>query len=298
MKMGKIHVKSMPYVLRIEPTNICNLRCPRCSCGIGTDPRPKGFMDLDDFKSILACSQDYAIILRLDGNGEPTLHPHIFDMVRIAKALQVSVSMSTSFTDASCEQVEEFIDSGLDRLVVAIDGSTQESYEKYRVGGQLASVENRVARLIRARNRLGQRTPFTEIQFLDWGYNHDEIPVMKEKAIAWGADKFQVISPDWPVTHAKANPLKPHRCFWLWSVLTIDWNLDYRSCTNAWTLPWPRLSFRDIPPKDFWNHCFVVEARQYNIDKGSNAIADDPGCHCNMCSDMLVVDRPPNYVCE
>jgi hypothetical protein len=255
-------------------------------------------MKLSDFESILDACRNHAILLRLDGNGEPTLHPHIFDMIRIAKSNRLSVSMSTNFSTPACDQAEEFVRSGLDRLVIAIDGNTQESYEKYRVGGKLDVVEQRVRRVVETRARIGKSAPLIEVQFLDWDYNHDEIESVRKKADALGADKFQVIAPDWAVTHAKTNPSKPHRCLWLWCILTVDWDIRYRSCTNAWTLPWPRVSLRDVPPAEFWNHSSMKEARLYNIDKTSGVVAADSGCHCNNCSDMLVVNRPPNYVCE
>lgn len=298
MKLGRTAVLSKPFVLRIEPANVCNLRCPRCACGIYTDPRPKGFMDLDDYRLVLTQNRADAITIRLDGMGEPTLHPKIFEMMEMAKQLGFSVSMSTNFCTKSCADVHAFIESGLDRLVIPIDGSTQASYERYRVGGDLALVENRLAELLSLRRRMGSKHPFTEVQFLDWGYNHDEIPEIRRKAREWGADKFEIIEPDWAVTNAHVDPDRPRRCFWLWCVLTVDWELNYRACTNAWTYPWPRLNLRNVHTHDFWNSEVMVEARRYNVSKRSDIIARDKGCNCNDCSDMLVVDRPDEFVCR
>jgi wyosine [tRNA(Phe)-imidazoG37] synthetase (radical SAM superfamily) len=298
MRLGKTRIKSKPCILRIEPTNLCNLRCPRCSCGIATDPRKKGYIAIDDYKLVLEQNRRNATIVRLDGNGEPTLHPEIFELIRIAKSYGYSVSMSTNFNPDCCNDVEKFIDSGLDRLIVPVDGDTQSTYEKYRVGGNLALVEKRLTDLLAARKKRRVKHPFTEVQFLDWGYNHNDIPQLKRKVRHWEVDKLEIVSPDWASTNAHANPLKPCRCFWLWGVLTVDWALNYRSCTNAWTLPWPRINLKDIPSHEFWNHSLMVQARQYNVNKSAEAIAFDKGCHCNSCSDMLVVNRPPEYVCE
>lgn len=298
MTFGKTHTSSKPFVLRIEPTNICNLRCPRCSCGINTDPRKKGYMAMEDFRLIIEENKKNAIFVRLDGNGEPTLHPKIVEMIKIAKAYGYAVSMSTNFNTNRCADVEEFIVSGLDRLIIAIDGSTQANYEKYRVGGNLTLVEERLSYLLNTRKRLGSKKPFTEVQFLDWGYNHNDIPIIRQKVRQLGADKFEVIRPDWAVKNAHANTARPRRCFWLWSVLTLDWASNYHSCTNAWTLPWPRLNLREVPSFKFWNHSLMINARKYNLNKLSEVIASDRGCNCNNCSDMLVVNRPPEYVCQ
>lgn len=298
MKLGRPVVRSKPSVLRIEPTNLCNLRCPRCSCGIGTDPRPKGFIDIDDYRLILDQNRGHAVFVRLDGDGEPTLHPRIFEMIRMAKSRGFAVSMSSNLNTELSGEVERLVDSGVDRLIVAMDGNTQASYERYRVGGRLALVEERLERLLAVRRRRGRRRPFTEVQFLDWDYNHHELPEVRRKVRLWGADKFEVITPDWAAHNVEADPEHPRRCFWLWAVLTVDWQLNYRSCTNAWTLPWPRLNLKDVPSREFWNHELMVAARQYNVDKSNELIASDRGCNCNNCSDMLVVNRPPGYVCQ
>lgn len=302
MNLGKTYVKSKPFVLRIEPTNVCNLHCPFCVCGAKKDFRRKGFMTLDDYRHIFEENKEMAVLVRLDGMGEPTLHDKIFDMIKIAKSYNCAVSMSTNFNTDRCAEVEGFIDSRLDRLVVPIDGSTQKGYEKYRVGGNLALVEERLVALIDARKRCGSSKPFIEVQFIDFGYNHDEIPEMRRLIRQWNADKFVVISPELTTQTAtqrgKVNPQKPQRCYWLWTVLTVDWNLAYHACTNAWSLPWPRLSLRDVPLDKFWNHQLMREARQYNLDKSSKTIANDSGCKCSRCVDMLCEGLKGHYWCE
>jgi len=174
MTCGQTRVRSRPSVLRIEPTNVCNLHCPRCSCGIGQDPRQKGYMTLADYNRVLEENREYVWFVRLDGNGEPTLHPQIFEMIALAKSHGYSVSMSTNFCIRQCADVHAFLQCGLNRLVVAIDGNTQESYARYRVGGELPLVKERLAALLAARGR--RAYPLIEVQFLDWGYNHEEIP--------------------------------------------------------------------------------------------------------------------------
>jgi hypothetical protein len=297
MRCGRTRVASSPAVLRVEPTNICNLRCVRCSCGIGADPRPKGLMALADYQQVLDQNRQKGWLLRLDGNGEPTLHPQIFDMIAIAKSCGYAVSMSTNLCTRQSDEIKAFLECGLDRLIVAIDGSNQASYERYRVGGDLSLVLQRLAAMCSRRGSSRHTKPHIEVQFLDWGYNHHEIQPVRAMAQDLGADKFQVICPDWPVLGACARP-QPRRCFWLWFVLTVDWRLDYHSCTNAWSCPWPRLNLKDVPSHEFWNHSLMQEARRYNLNKSSVVIGEDTGCNCGDCSDMLVVNRPVGYVCK
>jgi wyosine [tRNA(Phe)-imidazoG37] synthetase (radical SAM superfamily) len=302
MRFGRIQVKSKPLVLRIEPTNLCNLRCPFCVCGAKRDSRPKGFMSIEHYKQILEDNKETAMLVRLDGMGEPTLHKRIFEMIKMAKSYGYSVSMSTNFNTDICAKVEGFLDSGIDRLIVCIDGNTQASYEKYRVGGDLALVRERLVSLTRARKSYVNKGPFIEVQFIDLGYNHNEIPAMRRLVRQWGADKLQVVSPELSTQEATqkghVNPSKPRRCYWLWSVLTVGWDLDYHACTNSWSLPWPRLNMQEVPSDEFWNHQLMLEARQYNINKSSECIASDSGCKCSRCVDMLCEELAGHYWCE
>src|SRR5512145_1377052 len=46
-------VWGVPPVLTIEPTNICNLRCPLCVTGNGSMERPYGRMDFEIYKRLI-----------------------------------------------------------------------------------------------------------------------------------------------------------------------------------------------------------------------------------------------------
>lgn len=298
MKCGFVRVRSRPFVLRIEPCNVCNLRCPLCACGTGNDPRPNGFMSFDAFRQILEQTSAMALVLRLDGMGEPTLHPQILEMIRLAKSYKLSVTLHSNFNTEKSKAAEEFVASGLDRLVVDIDGATQESYARYRVGGNLERASRNFRRLVEVRRQRHLHRPIMEIQSIEFDWNRDELPLIRAMAEEWGADRFTVCSPERTAREAPFNDRKPRRCFWLWTTLTIGWDLNYRSCTNAWSLPWPRLSFREVSPREWWNHHLLCHARRYNIDKSSSVIGSDTGCKCSRCYEMLVAPLQGPYFCE
>jgi pyruvate-formate lyase-activating enzyme len=299
MKLARPVVRSKPVVLRIEPCNTCMLRCPKCACGTGSDKRPKGMLAMEDLKYILDQTSDSAIMVRLDGMGEPTMHPRIFDMIRLIKSYGMSVTMSTNLQSSICDQADEFIDAGLDHLLVAVDGATQEIYEKYRVGGSLDQVIRRIEGLAARKKARRQRRPIIEVQFVDLGYNRHEIEAVRQLSRVWGVDRFVVTQADSMLKKIKSHlPNKPKRCYWLWFVLTVDWQLDYHSCTNAWSCPWPRLNMREVPIAAFWNHQCLQEARRYNCDRMSQWIANDKECKCNRCYEMLVAPMAGDYYCE
>ena len=298
MKLKRTRLSSRPFVLRVEPCNVCNLRCPLCACGTATDPRPKGFMALGDFEYVLDQNRRAGMILRLDGMGESTLHPDFFDMVRMAKARGLAVTVHSNFNTPASSQAGEFIESGLDRLVVDIEGTTQETYQTYRVGGDYDRVVSNLRALVDLRKKLRRSRPIIEVQFIDFGWNHNEIPRLRALTREWGANRFTVCAPDPVGRKATFNPDKPRRCFWLWTTLTVGWALDYHSCANAWSLPWPHLNMRDVPPAEYWNHPLMQNAREYNLNKSADTIAEDTGCKCNRCYEMLAIPLAGPYSCE
>jgi len=299
MRMARPRVRSRPSVLRIEPSNVCTLRCPNCACGVGSDPRRKGFMQLEHLRLLLEQAGRYAIVARLDGMGEPTMNPAICDMIDLIKSYGISVTMSSNFNMAICDRSDDFIDAGLDRLMVCVDGATQDVYERYRVRGDLGEVERRVRALVEAKRRRDARRPIVEMQFLDLDCNRHQLDEMKTLARDWGVDKLTVTRADPTSKVARAKvPRNPKRCFWLWYVLTVGWDLGYRSCTNAWSLPWPDLNLRDLPVDAYWNHRYLQEARRFNKNRSSDLIANDQGCKCNRCFEMLVVPMEGDYFCE
>ena len=298
MQRGRRRVRSRPFLLRIEPTNACNLRCPLCLCGTGDDPRKKGIISIEDFTHVLETTHRWMMITRLDGLGEPTLHPKVFELIRIAKSYGTSVVMHTNFNTPNCEDPEPVINSGIDRVVISIDGATQETHGRYRIGGTLETVVARARRLVAERDRRKLKRPIVEIQTVDFDFNRDEQATLRELSRRIGADRYQVTAVQRTLKESRYDPLHPKRCAWLWSVLTVAWNLDYRSCTNAWTVPWPRHNFRTSPPDVFWNDPLMQEARRFNLDKSSNVIAQDKGCRCNRCHEMMVIPLKGDYTCD
>ena len=239
-----------------------------------------------------------AIIVRLDGMGEPTLHPHIFDMVSAAKDAGMSTVFHTNFCTPACEHSVAFLECGLDRLVISVEGATQSTYEQYRVDGNLELVNGRIRRLVEARRAHSKDRPIIEIQMVDFPFNRHEQALVRELTRACGADRFQVTKAEHSIKSAQLDPKHPRRCAWLWTVLTVGWDLDYHSCTNAWSYNWPRLNMRDMPSMEYWNHPLLQEARRYNVDKFSNIIAQDCDCKCNRCYEMMVVPLKSRYFCE
>jgi radical SAM protein with 4Fe4S-binding SPASM domain len=179
-----------PWAASIEPTTSCNLRCPECPTGMQSLARSKGTMNLDIFTKILDRISSDLIHLTLYFQGEPLLNPHFPEMVQLARRRSIFVATSTNGHFLNDENVEKIIKSGLSHLIISLDGLDQQTYEKYRVHGDLETVTNGINRLVSARKAAKSNSPFIELQFLVMRHNEHQVKPAKEFAKLSGVDKL------------------------------------------------------------------------------------------------------------
>jgi len=144
--LGRDCVKGRPVHLTVESTNRCNLRCPMCNRD--KDPLPRGDMPFERFRSILDQNQGTLEFVWPYGEGEPLLHPGIFDMIRYAKQRGVRVALSTNATALDEEMSLRLLESGVDHVVFAFLGAHPETYEKYCLGARFDRVKSNIARFL------------------------------------------------------------------------------------------------------------------------------------------------------
>lgn len=169
----------MPYAFSVEPTTSCNLRCPECPSGLRSFTRATGSIPLTSFKQIVDSYHKQAFYLTLYFQGEPYLNKDFLNLVSYAhhKKLYIATSTNAHYLDKST--AIKTVKSGLDRLIVSIDGTTQSTYESYRVGGSLEKVKEGLKNIISAKKELKSATPYIVLQFLVVGPNEHQIEEIK-----------------------------------------------------------------------------------------------------------------------
>jgi len=176
------HPWGLPTHLQIEPTNRCNLRCALCPVTAGLD-RPSGHMDFNLYKKFIDEVGDYVFLILLWDWGEPFLNPSIYEMISYAKQKGIKLVSSTNghlFKDR--EQANKLMASGLDSIIFAVDGISQETYEPYRQGGSLESVLQGIRTVVARKRDLKSKTPLINLRFIVMKHNEHEIPRLKELA--------------------------------------------------------------------------------------------------------------------
>lgn len=182
-----------PVVLMVEPTNICNLKCPLCPSGNGGLTRPRGTMAYEAFSRVFRQQARDLLLLMLWNQGEPFINRDLLRMVRTAKDHGVPTITSTNghFVRTD-EEAEAVVRSGLDELIVSLDGATPETYVQYRVGGDFERVLSAARLVDRARRRLGSRSPVVHLQFIIMKHNEGEIDAARRIARDVGADRLSL----------------------------------------------------------------------------------------------------------
>ena len=163
---GKPHHAGMPMSISIEPTTSCNLRCPECPSGLRSFTRPTGMLKPELFQSTIDQLASRLSYLTFYFQGEPYLHPQFLDLVAYASRKRIYTATSTNAHYLNDKNAEATVKSGLDRLIISIDGTTQETYESYRIGGSLEKVIEGTKNIVRWKRELKSKTPHVIFQFL------------------------------------------------------------------------------------------------------------------------------------
>lgn len=198
----------LPVTISIEPTTACNLRCPECPSGLRSFTRETGNLKADFFRKTIDELQHTLFYLIFYFQGEPYINPKFLDMVRYAHDKGIFTTTSTNAHFLNDENARKTIESGLDRLIISVDGATQETYEQYRIGGQLEHVLQGARNVVKWKKRLKSRTPHIIFQFLVVRPNEHEIPDIYRLAKEIGVDEVKLKTAQ-VYDYEQGNPLIP-----------------------------------------------------------------------------------------
>jgi radical SAM protein with 4Fe4S-binding SPASM domain len=283
-----------PYLAIVEPFNSCNLQCPLCLSGGArayATGMKRGRMTFETFRRFVDQLGEYIMSMNLFNWGEPLLNKEIFAMISYAQSRNIGVILSTNFQLFDEEMAEKMIRSGLERLIVSIDGATQGTYEIYRVGGDLTRVVEHTKLLVRKKRELKSRYPIIEFQFIVMSHNEHEMDALSELASTLGVDCVNFIAIQIMDEHRenkeKIKSLLPRNkkyrgveldeqgevivprmsdCKDLWRQTTVDWNGDFYACCLCSPGVDESFPLGNVYQHDFieeiWNSPYYTSSRQ------------------------------------
>lgn len=186
---GKNFHLGFPISIAIEPTTACNLRCPECPSGLRSFTRPTGNLKMNGFTGLIDQLKSKTSYLTFYFQGEPYLNPEFLDMVRYASINGLITSTSTNAHFLNDENSKKTVESGLDRLIISIDGADQKTYEAYRKEGSLDKVLNGTKNVIKWKNKLKSSSPQVVFQFLVVKPNEHQMASIKAISKEIGVDR-------------------------------------------------------------------------------------------------------------
>ena len=219
---GKAVQWGVPMTVSFEPTTHCNLRCPECPSGLRAFTRPTGMLKEDFFRQTVDEIAHRLLYLYFYFQGEPYLNPDFLEMVRYASQRGIYTVTSTNAHFLTDKNAQKTVEVGLDRIIIAIDGTTQSTYESYRVGGKLEKVLEGTRRLVHWKRELKSSTPHIIFQFLVVRPNEHQISEVYQLAKELGVDEVKLKTAQ-IYDYENGNPLIP----------TIDQFSRYRRNTNG-----------------------------------------------------------------
>jgi len=294
-KEQKLILKSKPYHIEIEPTNICNLHCPLCSTGIGAKTREKTKLTLENFKKMIDEIKDYALHLSLQNWGESTLVSELPDMIHYASESKIFTRLSSNFSvNFKNDYLEKLITSGLGRLVIDIDGTTQETYEKYRIGGDLKLVLENTKKAVLIKQEKNLKFPIIQARMLVMKHNEHQIEEFRELGKNLKVDEIELgniqMNPNSAAEKWLPNNLdyvyETYRgervntpCHWPWSGLVINSDGGISSCSIVDDGGADFGNIFENKISEIWNNKKYVSARTtWRKDKKPSEITI-----CNIC---------------
>ena len=178
----------IPIVFSIEPSSTCNLHCPECLSGTKQINRKNAYFDLELFKKIIQQIHKKSWIINLYFQGEPLLHPNVIEMIRICNKVGLMTVISTNGNLITEQLANDLIDSGLDVLIISLDGWNQETYEVYRKGGNFTKLLQGMNLLAEAKQKNQSKTPSFIAQCLSTSVTEKNTSEIEKIANKFGFD--------------------------------------------------------------------------------------------------------------
>lgn len=157
--LHKDELCKFPFLVDIELTNHCNLKC--MFCGQQAMEREKGFISEETFQKIIDECVLFNTPVRFIRWGEPFLHEKIIDFCKYTKSKDLLLHITNNGLVIKESDVEALIDMGVDSLIFSFQGTTKEQYEIMRNNKLYDKLKSNILKLIKMRGNKSK--PFIQI---------------------------------------------------------------------------------------------------------------------------------------
>ncbi len=307
--LKSVRLPYLPYQLTIEPTNHCNLKCPKCLQGYDDYPRKKGFMPFELFEKIIKENQENALNIYLQFGGESLMHKDFPRMVRLCKEYNIwQTYLHTNGTLLNEEMSHKIIEAGLDNLIISFDGDNKDTYEKLHKGADFDDTIANIKRFLEIKKKLNSPKPFTSIKMIhslaeqtgelskDFVNKFKGLPINRiymERLFAQGQYGQALVDDEkWKVFNKEEMDRKDDSnyfpCYNVYSEVIITFEGKIIVCCRDQECYYEMGDLNKETVADIWNNDAFIEIRE-NL---KNKIIKTP---CDLCS-SLWCGKPQHFL--
>ena len=170
-----------PIQIDIELNGGCNMNCPFCLHGYEVIENRS--MDDATYGHVIQQAVDMGVkSLKLNYINEPLMRRDLESKIEYAKSQGIlNVYFVTNGALLSRKRRTKLRQSGLTKLFISIDATTEETYNRQRRNGLFNKVVSNVEAFINERNDAGQQFPLVLVSFLVNKLNQHEAEAFREK---------------------------------------------------------------------------------------------------------------------
>ena len=195
-------------------------------------------MSIHLFRKVLQEAAPHALTFQFYFQGEPLLNSDLPAMIREAHEAGLYTIVSTNAQALTASMAEDLVRAGLDRIIVSMDGLTEESYNAYRVGGSLDKTKSALRWLRQSKIKNQKSKIIIELQCLRLRSNEHEWSEFKRQYQTLGADKLTFKTAQL-YDYENGHPLMPSNPKYGRYIQTIDGKYHRRElrkgCFRVWS---------------------------------------------------------------
>lgn len=226
------NIPTMPAFLKVEVSRKCHVQCKFCPA-----KKDSVFYPLTDFVRLIDRLKDHIFLVSLYDIGEPLYNDDLLDYINYAHKKNVGTVISSSLSLQMTDEFwEKLVSSGLDKLIVAIDGITAQVYNSYRTNGDLKLVMNNLKKIMHYKKQCRNKL-IVEWQMIDLILNKPEHLAAEKLAKQLGCDYFRIIP---EATQARSkykekNIIRKTNCLLPYIIFIVDAFRRVRPCYKIYT---------------------------------------------------------------
>jgi MoaA/NifB/PqqE/SkfB family radical SAM enzyme/SAM-dependent methyltransferase len=252
-----------PKVLSLDLSPFCNKKCDKCQFHSSRSPfastvRAGKFMPVDFAFKILDQAKDWSPqpTFAPTYSGEPFVYPHLHNVLKYAKKLNYSISITTNGLALNEQESRFLVNSGIDTLVFSVDAFNEETYSLLQPPGSLSKVKENIIRFLEMRG--SSQKPLVGVHYVMEARNKHEF---KDYLNFWGKkvdfvstaihqDQFAACQCSLPLWFSLGQR---QACWSAWNNIYIRWNGDISFCGFDIESKSSKLNAHTRSLLDIWN---------------------------------------------